>query len=320
MPDSESTTDTIILRGPHEKLGNALATVYEKANSVQSRLIQAPAWIHKYIIGRKGASIKEFSSSYPNVHVEFTDDKIKVEGPPDQINDATEQLEKIVKSYIERLTFVEMEVVNPNHYKHIIGKAGSNINRIKDEMDVVINIDEKEGLNIIRIEGSAEGVKKAQLELQIMIEKLDNEKEKDVIIDHRLFRSIIGSKGSKIKEIREKFNQVVITFPNSSEKSDIVKIRGPKNDVELCHKHLTKLVKDLQESSFMLEVPIFKQFHKFIIGKGGANIKKIRDETQTEIDLPAEGDKNEGKYKKFQQIHNTLTDSLFLFHSHRHYR
>lgn len=293
MPDSESTTDTIILRGPHEKLGNALATVYEKANSVQSRLIQAPAWIHKYIIGRKGASIKEFSSSYPNVHVEFTDDKIKVEGPPDQINDATEQLEKIVKSYIERLTFVEMEVVNPNHYKHIIGKAGSNINRIKDEMDVVINIEEKEGLNIIRIEGSAEGVKKAQLELQIMIEKLDNEKEKDVIIDHRLFRSIIGSKGSKIKEIREKFNQVVITFPNSSEKSDIVKIRGPKNDVELCHKHLTKLVKDLQESSFMLEVPIFKQFHKFIIGKGGANIKKIRDETQTEIDLPAEGDKNE---------------------------
>jgi polyribonucleotide nucleotidyltransferase len=303
MPASDSATDTIILRGPHEKLGNALSTVYEKANSVQSRLIQAPAWIHKYIIGRKGASIKEFSSSYPNVHVEFTDDKIKIEGPPDQVNEATENLEKIVKSYIDRLTFVEMEV-NPNHYKHIIGKAGSNINRIKDEMDVQINIEEKEGLNIIRIEGSSGGVKNAQRELQSMIEKLDNEKEKDVVIDHRLFRSIIGSKGSKIKEIREKFNQVVITFPNPSEKSDIVKIRGPKNDVESCHKHLSKLVKDLQESSFMLEVPIFKQFHKFIIGKGGANIKKIRDETQTEIDLPAEGDKNEGKL--FLLLHSVL--------------
>lgn len=86
MPASDAATDTIILRGPHEKLGNALATVYEKANSVQSRILEAPAWIHKYIIGRKGASIKEITSSFPNVHVEFNEDKIKIEGPPDQVN------------------------------------------------------------------------------------------------------------------------------------------------------------------------------------------------------------------------------------------
>lgn len=30
------------------------------------------------------------------------------------------------------------------------------------------------------------------------------------------------------------------------------------------------------ENSFSLSVPIFKQFHKNIIGKGGANIKKVR--------------------------------------------
>lgn len=85
MPASDAATDTIILRGPHDKLGNALATVYEKANSVQSRVLEAPAWIHKYIIGRKGASIKEITSSFPNVHVEFNEDKIKIEGPPDQV-------------------------------------------------------------------------------------------------------------------------------------------------------------------------------------------------------------------------------------------
>ena len=85
MPAGDAATDTIILRGPHDKLGNALATVYEKANSVQSRILEAPAWIHKYIIGRKGASIKEITSSFPNVHVEFYEDKIKIEGPPDQV-------------------------------------------------------------------------------------------------------------------------------------------------------------------------------------------------------------------------------------------
>ena len=158
--------------------------------------------------------------------------------------------------------------VNPNHYKHIIGKAGSNINRIKDEMEVVINIEEKDKVSTIRIEGSPEGVQKAQRELLEMIEKLENERERDAIIDHRLFRTIIGAKGARIREIREKFNQVVITFPNPSEKSDVVKIRGPKDDVDKCYKHLMKVVKELQESNFVMEVPIFKRFHKFIIGKG----------------------------------------------------
>lgn len=60
-------------------------------------------------------------------------------------------------------------------------------------------------------------------------------------------------------------------------------------DVERCAKHLLTLVKELAETSFVVDVPVFKQFHKFVIGKAGANIRKIRDETRTKIDLPAEG-------------------------------
>lgn len=126
--------------------------------------------------------------------------------------------------------------------------------------------------------------------------------------------------GDNIREIRDRFNQVSIVFPAPNEKVDIVKIRGPKEDVDQCFKHLTQLVKTIQESSFVMDVPIFKQFHKFIIGKGGANIKKIRDETDTKIDLPAEGDQNEnivitGKKEnvieareRIQKIQNELAD------------
>lgn len=46
-----------------------------------------------------------------------------------------------------------------------------------------------------------------------MVKKLENEKEKDVIIDHRYYRNIIGNKGDNIKEIRDKFNQVQIIIP-----------------------------------------------------------------------------------------------------------
>lgn len=42
--------------------------------------------------------------------------------------------------------------------------------------------------------------------------------------------------------------------------------------------HRSFLFFSQMENSFSLSIPIFKQFHKNIIGKGGANIKKVRDE------------------------------------------
>ena len=56
---------------------------------------------------------------------------------------------------------------------------------------------------------------------------------------------MIGTKGENIREIRDKFNQVQITFPDPGKKSDIVTLRGPKNDVDKTHKFLQNLAKEL---------------------------------------------------------------------------
>lgn len=45
----------------------ALNMVYEKANSVQTEIVEAPDWIHKYIIGRKGDNIKKITVELPKV-------------------------------------------------------------------------------------------------------------------------------------------------------------------------------------------------------------------------------------------------------------
>lgn len=291
MPPSDSVTGTITLRGPHDKLGIALSKVCEKANSVCTTDVEAPSWIHKYIIGRKGANIKEITQHLPKVHIEFTEkeNKIKIEGPPEEVEKAKEQIEMKAQELISKLVFEEINV-DPRFYKHIIGKSGANVNRLKEETGVQINIDES---GLIRLEGNQLEVQKVKQELEEMVFKLENEKEKEIIIDQRHYKNIIGTKGDKIREIREQFNQVQINFPGAGDKRDVVKIRGPKEDVDKCHKYLVKLVKELCDNSYQVDVPIFKKFHKFIIGKGGANIRKIREETQTKIDLPAEGDKND---------------------------
>lgn len=64
-------------------------------------------------------------------------------------------------------------------------------------------------------------------------------------------------------------------FIISGETSDVVKIRGQKEDVDRCYNQLSKIVKEMNEKSYTLEVPIYKQFHKCIIGRGGSNVKKV---------------------------------------------
>ncbi|XP_024879874.1 vigilin-like [Temnothorax curvispinosus] len=281
MPASDSATGTITLRGPQEKLDQALNKVYEKANSVRTAMVEAPAWIHKYILGRKGVNIKKITQEMPKVNVKCTgkEDEIKIEGPPEEVEKAQNELQLMANDLIAKLTFTELNV-DPRFNKHIIRKNGRDVNRVKEGTGVVISISENDGSNVIRIEGNLAEVLKAQTELVEMVKKLvENEKKKDVsidvFIDHIYYRNIIGNKGDNIKEIRDKFNQVQIIIPGPGDKGDIVKIRGPKEDVDKCHKHLLKLVKKLNESNHVLEVPIPRKFYGSLIGTGGNMIHSI---------------------------------------------
>ncbi|EFX88840.1 hypothetical protein DAPPUDRAFT_234231 [Daphnia pulex] len=261
MPPTDSDKETITLRGPQEKLGIALTKVYEKANSVCTAEILAPSWIHRHIIGKKGAGIRAITQDYPKVHVEMEDkaDKIIVEGPVEEVERVRVALLANVEDLLSKLTFADI-VIDPKYHKHIIGKGGSNVNRLKDETGVTINIPDERS-STIRIEGTPFGVEQAKAELLELVTKMENEREKDILIEHRFHKNIIGAKGEKIREIRDMFHQVQVTFPDSSEKSDVV--------------------------------PIYKEFHKNVIGKGGANIRKIREETSTRIDLPPEGSESD---------------------------
>ena len=48
-------------------LFTALTKVYEKANSVVSYDVTCPTWLHKYIIGRKGAGIQKLTGELQKV-------------------------------------------------------------------------------------------------------------------------------------------------------------------------------------------------------------------------------------------------------------
>uniref|UniRef100_A0A671R3K8 Vigilin n=1 Tax=Sinocyclocheilus anshuiensis TaxID=1608454 RepID=A0A671R3K8_9TELE len=299
IPPPSVPKDEIVITGEKEAVATAIArirAIYEdKAKSVIVVEVIAPAWLHRFIIGKKGQNISRITQQLPKVHIEFTDGEecISLEGPTEEVEQAQAQLQEIIKDLMARMDYAEINIDHRFH-RHLIGKNGANINRIKEQYKVSVRIpQDSEHCGLVRIEGDPQGVQLARKELMDMAQRMENERTKDLIIEHKFHRTIIGQKGEKIKEVRDKFPEVIIIFPDQQQKSDIVQLRGPKNEVEKCAKFLQKLIAELVESSFSISVPIHKQFHKNIIGKGGANIKKIREETNTKIDLPTENSNSE---------------------------
>ena len=90
-----------------------------------------------------------------NVELADKEESIKLEGPRDDVGKVKERLEKMIEDMLSRLKH-ETIVVDPKYHKHIIGKNGANINRIRNETNVTINI-EPNG-NLVKMDGTNEAV------------------------------------------------------------------------------------------------------------------------------------------------------------------
>ncbi|XP_010784612.1 vigilin-like, partial [Notothenia coriiceps] len=98
IPPSDSSSETVILRGEPDRLGQALTEVYAKANSYTISSVTAPSWLHRFIIGKKGQNLAKITQQMPKVHIEFTEgeDKITLEGPTKDVQMVQGQIEVIV--------------------------------------------------------------------------------------------------------------------------------------------------------------------------------------------------------------------------------
>lgn len=217
MPALENQSETITLRGEQEKLGQALTLLYEKAHSEVDDEIDAPAWLQKYIIGPKGSHFQEISQDFHStVNVSFAanENKIKIRGPQKDVEKAREVLEAEVRRIKEEVAVRELRV-DAKYHRFLIGKSGQTINQIRAKTGAQITIPaEAEGgdvSDVIRIEGNPSEVDSAKAELEAIIRKrmeTESNVSKDMMIEQRFHKQIIGTKGESVREIRDRFNQV----------------------------------------------------------------------------------------------------------------
>ncbi|XP_025407283.1 vigilin-like, partial [Sipha flava] len=177
------------------------------------------------------------------------------------------------------------------HRSTLLGKQGLNLKNIEKRTGARLQIPcMKNSADIIYITGTKDSTKKVVQELEEIIIKLKSKTEKEIKIDQRHHGAIIGFNGEKVRELQKTFN-VKIIFPSPVEaRNNLVKIQGLNDDVNKAFKSLAELAEVLDEINYVMEIPIFKQFHKLSARKRAIFIKKIREETDTRIFLPREGD------------------------------
>lgn len=83
-----------------------------------------------------------------------------------------------------------------------------------------------------------------------------------------------------IRDIEDEFGGVHIVF--SKEKgSDKVSIRGPKDDVSKAEKTLKEVAKHCEETTEEVSIATKSEYVKFLIGRDGANVKKLWEKYPT---------------------------------------
>eukprot|EP00123_Amoebidium_parasiticum_P012021 comp21066_c0_seq1/m.28357 comp21066_c0_seq1/g.28357 ORF comp21066_c0_seq1/g.28357 comp21066_c0_seq1/m.28357 type:complete len:1230 (-) comp21066_c0_seq1:211-3900(-) len=291
LPAIDDPSESIVLRGDGDKLVKALQLVMEKAASMSTDSVPCPGWQQKYIIGAKGSGVAQLREGHSSdLKLDFHGDKnlIELSGPTVDIVAVKAALLAIVNDL--RVNKARAEVhLDADYHRHIIGKGGQNVKRIKEETGVEINFpkEDEPGTAII-IEGPPAGVAKAKAEMEALVAKQKDARVVEVKIPQKFHGQVIGQKGDALQKLLEKYPGVNIKFPGNTEKSDVVRVSGPSKEVEGCVADLNKISNDLVENNYTLNVIVFRQYHRQVIGKGGANINKIRDATGTKITVPDE--------------------------------
>ena len=109
-----------------------------------------------------------------------------------------------------------------------------------------------------------------------------NIEEITVKVETKLHQALIGAGGKGVKKLQGE--NCIIHFP--SDGSDTVTIRGKDDAVKAAKKALEEEAAQLRLQSFSGTVQAAPEFHRFLIGRGGSNMKNIRDLTGCRIAVP----------------------------------
>ncbi|KAL5507527.1 hypothetical protein ACEPAH_6983 [Sanghuangporus vaninii] len=292
---------------------------------VKSELIPVEAKWHSYVAGWDGTTLNAIIGEDKTLSIKIgqeaggeTPDFILVRGISSDVDRATKEIYTIVENakneLIDNSYSTEFDV-NKDYVGRIVGSHGSAINKLRETLGVKIDffdeVEEKEkdaskkkkGTTQkakVKIVGRKENAEEAKRRILSQVERLADETFEILKIPAQYHPSLIGQSGKYVIRLEEKYS-VKITFPREavenaegktreSLKSDEVLIKGGRKGVAGAKSEILEVVEFEKESNNVVKFTVPTMSVARILGRGGASINAIKDETGAQVDVDKSSD------------------------------
>ncbi|KAG5519178.1 hypothetical protein PMAC_002266 [Pneumocystis sp. 'macacae'] len=276
-------------------------------SDIISHDIHIPDRYHKYILGPKGSTLNSIiKKSNSVVKVKFSTGKkkdtdntiidenmVNVRGVSFGVEYVVREIEKIVEDLkLQELHSYSVTFDFPQKFlKNLVGKGGSNIMKIKEELNVKVDFQDGK----VTIQGSKKNVEDARSRVETFAKKMEDQMVIHLSIPVKHHGSLIGQNGKFVKRLEEKY-KVKINFPrenlenkNTHDKKSNTKnevtIRGDKVSATSAKLELLDLLDYEKEHGNTTTFTIPMSAVPQIVGKSGNNINDLKNETETRIEI-----------------------------------
>ncbi|KAJ1020599.1 hypothetical protein NDA16_003992 [Ustilago loliicola] len=316
------------------------------AADIRTETLTVPSKLHRAILGPNGTTLNAVigedrlvavklgsskAASADKAGLSLSEDSILVRGPSSEVERVVKELKRIAVE-AEQDSIINGHVaefsVDANHVPHLVGRGGSAITKLREELGVRIDFGEpsnaegadgakkgKKASTKVVLTGRKENVEEAKKRLQTQIERLADETTVTLKIPQEMHGSFIGQGGKYVTRLQDTY-AVRINFPNANaqsgvstptegtddktaggraaQKADEVIIKGGKKGVEGAKAELLELLEYEKEHNNVSTLTVSTKSIARIMGKGGATIKQIRDESEAQVDVDREDNEKDG--------------------------
>ncbi|RPA71329.1 hypothetical protein BJ508DRAFT_419956 [Ascobolus immersus RN42] len=283
-----------------EEVISTFPQVYEKT-------LDIPAERHSDLIGPRRTTLNALSSGDVHVTVGATvkplpgrepqaaqPDKLTIRGREAEDVEAT--VKNILQVYqqlqdgvdINETVRVELEFP-PALAGSLIGVKGANINKLKDQYGVDIQM--KEGK--AQLKGPKHNVEVVRRKINKQVKQLEDTANLALRVPAVHHKTIIGTGGKFVKRLEEKYN-VRIRFPKSGDGAtgnpDEVTIKGPKKGAAEAKKEIEEVLQYELDNGHTAKVPILARNCKQFIYTYQRELRALREDSGAVINVPNQGE------------------------------
>ncbi|KAJ5928968.1 K Homology domain type 1 [Penicillium verhagenii] len=237
--------------------------------------------------------------------------EVSLRGPSELVSELASKLEAFVveqeqddleRGYTNTFDF-------PQKYANfLIGKRGENINKLREEFDVDIKVENGK----VEVKGPKAKADATRMRIINMGKKWEDETTHVLKIPAQYHRELIGQRGALVNRLQDRYSTRV-QFPRAAastdeqsvgetssdagvarnrpqQAADEVLVKGPSKGADATRDEILSLLQWVIDHSHSANISVAQSQVASLIGQRGREMDKVRADTGAQIDVPAAND------------------------------